>query len=89
MSELEGWASYKFHNRFRPGGIIDVNEYLDVVSLGINRRFFQYDTLGKPAKPKYENVIVTGNEKLLTWQPYAFMLSFIGFVIAVAYAIFR
>lgn len=84
---IPGWTSYNFHTRVRPGGIIDVNEHLDLLAVGINRRFFQYNTSGRTVTVPYKGTIVTGNEKVLTLLPYAFLVSFLGLLGTIAYAI--
>lgn len=51
---IPGWTSY------------NVNYALDQLSVGINKRFFQY----KAPAPPYKPVIVTGNENAMWWvQP--------------------
>lgn len=82
---IGGWESYKFHTRIQPGQIIEVNDYIDAVSVGINRRFFQYRTM--PTTPLYKNSIVTGNEKVLSWLPYALVITSLGLVGTVVYAV--
>jgi hypothetical protein len=81
--------------RIRPGAIIEydkfsqdiINSSLDQLSTGINRVYFRYRGLGQAISKPYQGWIHTPTENLLSWQPYALLVSLTVLVGLIAHAL--
>ena len=72
---IPGWSSYRFHQ----------SSYLPTHA-GINRQYFTYSSLvSTPTVRPYENVIKSGLENILIWEPRALIGLIIALVVSIVY----